>query len=91
MVWFLWQYQYTKAGSTIEGNYFGGIVGYSNQALVYNAVSALGRSGSFRYSSDDQKELLQGRYVAELPDMENTHFFRIVLQRRMVMYLEMSM
>lgn len=52
-----------KAGSTIEGNYFGGIVGYSNQALVYNAVSALGRSGSFRYSSDNQKELLQGRYV----------------------------
>lgn len=52
-----------KAGSTIEGNYFGGIVGYSNQALVYNAVSALGRSGSFHYSSDDQKELLQGRYV----------------------------
>ena len=28
---------------------------------------------------------------AELPDMGNTHFFLIVLQRRMVMYLEMSM
>ena len=52
-----------EADGSIEGNYFGGIVGYSNQALVYNAVSALGRSESFHYSSEDQKELLQGRYV----------------------------
>ena len=38
-----------------------------------------------------RKNFFRADMSAELPDMGNTHFFLIVLQRRMVMYLEMSM
>lgn len=54
-----------KDSGTIEGNYFGGIAGYSDKALIYNSTSASGRAGNFRYSNyvDQKDTLLLGNYV----------------------------
>ncbi|XCP86775.1 type II secretion system protein [Roseburia hominis] len=46
----------------IEGRYFGGVVGYAHQVLVYDASSASGRASGFTYSKEKQ-ELLKGQYV----------------------------
>lgn len=54
-----------KDSSTVEGNYFGGIVGYSSQALIYNVTSASGRAANFKYSNyvAQKENLLLGDYV----------------------------
>lgn len=54
-----------KDSSTVEGNYFGGIVGYGSQALIYKAASASGRAWNFRYSNyvEQKDTLLLGNYV----------------------------
>ena len=49
-------------GSTVQGNYFGGITGYSDHALIYRASSASGRAGGFSYTKSKQ-DLLLGTYV----------------------------
>ena len=46
----------------IEGRYFGGIIGYANKVLIYEASSASGRASGFTYSEKD-KGLLKGQYV----------------------------
>lgn len=51
----------SKAG-TLEGRYFGGLVGYGNEALVYGGTSASGRAENFSYNKD-KKDMLQGTYV----------------------------
>ena len=50
---------------TAEGNYFGGIVGYADQALLYNVSSASGLGDSFSYSDhvDEKDQYLLGDYV----------------------------
>ena len=48
--------------STTKGNYFGGITGYSDHALIYKASSASGRAGNFSYSKE-KENLLLGTYV----------------------------
>ncbi len=47
---------------TMTGKYFGGIVGYGYQALLYDASSASGRAGKFSYDAS-KKNLLKGDYV----------------------------
>lgn len=48
--------------STLTGKYFGGIVGYGYQALVYESYSASGRASNFSFNSG-KKDLLKGKYV----------------------------
>lgn len=54
-----------KNKETAEGNYFGGIVGYADQALLYNVSSASGRGDNFSYSDhvDEKDQYLLGDYV----------------------------
>ena len=47
----------------IEGRYFGGIIGYANKVLIYEASSASGRASGFVYSEEADKGLLKGQYV----------------------------
>lgn len=48
--------------TTKDGKYFGGIAGYGENALIYDASSASGQSGTaFRY--EKKEELLRGQYV----------------------------
>ena len=63
-----------KNSSTVEGNYFGGIVGYSNQALIYRASSATGRAASFDYTNYVSKKdtLLRGNYVGGIAGYGNS-------------------
>lgn len=56
--------------STIKGNYFGGITGYSDHALIYKASSASGRAGNFSYSKK-KKNLLLGTYVGGITGYGN--------------------
>lgn len=51
----------SKAG-TLEGRYFGGLVGYGNEALVYGGTSVSGRAENFSYNKE-KKDMLQGTYV----------------------------
>lgn len=50
---------------TAEGNYFGGIVGYAEEALLYNVSSASGRGDSFSFSDHvaEKDQYLLGDYV----------------------------
>lgn len=48
--------------STLTGKYFGGIVGYGYQALVYESYSASGRASNFSFNSR-KTDLLKGKYV----------------------------
>lgn len=54
-----------KDSETAEGNYFGGIVGYAEDALLYNVSSASGRGDSFSYSDHvaEKDQYLLGDYV----------------------------
>lgn len=54
-----------KDSSTMEGNYFGGVAGYAEQALLYKASSASGRAGNFKYTDyvDRKDTILLGEYV----------------------------
>lgn len=56
--------------STTKGNYFGGITGYSDHALIYKASSASGRAGNFSYSKD-KENLLLGTYVGGITGYGN--------------------
>lgn len=47
---------------TTEGYYFGGIAGYANRTVIYNATSASGRAAGFTYDNSKQN-LLKGTYV----------------------------
>lgn len=47
----------------IEGRYFGGIIGYANKVLIYEASSASGRASGFEYSKNEYQNLLKGQYV----------------------------
>ncbi len=49
--------------NSIVGRYFGGIVGYSNQVLIYNSTSASGRASGFTFDASKKDELLKGTYV----------------------------
>lgn len=45
-----------------EGKYFGGVVGYGKQTLLYGASSAAGQTG-YVYDVTQKDELLRGEYV----------------------------
>lgn len=63
-----------KDSSTVQGNYFGGVVGYGDHALIYKAVSASGRAGNFHYSDHVKKKgtLLLGDYVGGIAGYGNS-------------------
>lgn len=48
--------------ASLTGRYFGGIVGYAYQTLIYKGSSASGRTSGFSYS-EAKKNLLKGQYV----------------------------
>ena len=56
--------------STTKGNYFGGITGYSDHALIYKASSASGRAGNFSYNKK-KENLLLGTYVGGITGYGN--------------------
>ena len=56
--------------STTKGNYFGGITGYSDHALIYKASSASGRAGNFTYNKK-KENLLLGTYVGGITGYGN--------------------
>ena len=49
--------------NSILGRYFGGIVGYGNQALIYSSTSASGRASGFTFDATQKEQLLKGTYV----------------------------
>lgn len=49
-------------GDSLKGQYFGGIVGYGKDSMVYGSSSASGRASSFKYDSE-KSEMLKGQYV----------------------------
>lgn len=49
--------------NSIVGRYFGGILGYGNQTLIYNSSSASGRASGFTFDASKKEELLKGTYV----------------------------
>lgn len=48
---------------TFAGHYFGGITGYSYNAVLYDCETASGRAGGYSYDSAQQDKVLKGDYV----------------------------
>ena len=48
---------------TFAGQYFGGITGYSYNAVLYDCETASGRAGGYSYDSAQQDKVLKGDYV----------------------------
>lgn len=67
--------------STTKGNYFGGITGYSDHALIYKASSASGRAGNFTYNKK-KRICFWGLMWEESPVTVITHYCPIVLRKR---------
>lgn len=49
--------------NTLEGRYFGGILGFGYSAYIHSSVSASGRGEGYSYSRGDKDAVLKGRYV----------------------------
>ena len=48
---------------TFAGQYFGGITGYSYNAVLYDCETASGRAGGYSYDSAQRDKVLKGDYV----------------------------
>ena len=58
--------------STIQGKYFGGIAGYAEQSLIYDAASASGRAAQFSFDESKKTEYLKGKYVGGIVGYGNS-------------------
>lgn len=58
--------------STIQGKYFGGIAGYADQSLIYDAASASGRAAQFSFDESKKAEYLKGKYVGGIVGYGNS-------------------
>ena len=58
--------------TTLQGKYFGGIAGYAEQSLIYDAASASGRAAQFSFDESKKTEYLKGKYVGGIVGYGNS-------------------
>ena len=61
--------------TTLQGKYFGGIAGYAEQSLIYDAASASGRAAQFSFDESKKTEYLKYGYQADTRRQFGKNFF----------------